>query len=773
MSTSGPMLLLLGSLAVLVAGKSVPVLIDKDAPGNDRVNAKNQEAGRVPFNLEETYDFSLRSHAFNGTWKSDTGIHYIDKYNGDILEFDVTTRQSKILVDASVTSRFDDPMISFSHDDSHLLITHDFTAGFRHSIYKKGVVYNVKRRTYTEIANGMHIPLAKWSPSKNALAFVLENDIYYQTFSKSGKHQIQRVTNTGVPGVFYNGLPDWVYEEEVLASDTALWFSRDGRYLAFASFDDAEVKNATMLYYGKPGSLEDQYPTEVKIKYPKAGTPNPVVSLSVVDLTSPSLKIVNLAAPVDVIGADHILYAVSWWSDRVTATWTNRVQNKSLMVLYDVQGVASNVLYDEEPDGWLRIRAPLFHEKYAIVLKTQDSGTPAGRFLHATRFEYVDGRLTKGTDLTPGKTEVQAMLAIDHVRGRLYYLAAGDEPSQRNLYSVNVDGTEKPVCVSCGVSTPEGNLCTYATASFSKRRSHYALTCSGPDPVSVTIFNANHSRLLLWEDNPELREKLAERTQPLTKNLYVKANGYYSNVRLLLPPDFDETKSYPLLINVYAGPNTVRITETATYGFHSYMTTNRSVIYGWIDGRGSAYRGSKILFEIYRRMGTVEIEDQITVTGILQETYPWIDANRTAIWGWSYGGFSTAMVLATDRDSVFKCGISVAPVSSWIYYDSIYTERIMGLPTPEDNIVGYNQTDVASKVEGIRGKKFLLIHGTADDNVHYQQAMALNKALVDKDIMFQFQSYTDEAHGLIGSSPHLYHTMDRFWANCLGYSSAN
>ncbi|OAD60840.1 Venom dipeptidyl peptidase 4 [Eufriesea mexicana] len=675
-------------------------------------------------------------------------------------------------MDSSVTADYNKPAISFSYDNSLVMISYDFANVIvcRISFIRFILVFFHSRRTYMKIANGERIPLYKWSPTRNALIYVHENDIYYQVFSEGGS--IIRITNTGVLDAVYNGVPDWVYEEEVLASASALWFSPDGRHLAFATFNDTSVKEMVIPMYGEPGNMKDQYPKEMKIKYPKAGSPNPEVSVSVIDLDNPSLKLVDLKSPSDIVGVDNVLYTVNWRNeDQVVVTWMNRVQNKAQIMLYDTNGNAKNIFYEEETEGWLRIQPPVYHDRYVIITKLQESGTAAGRFQHATRFEYKNGRLIDETDLTPGANEVIIILAVDHATERLYYLGNQlDKPSHRNLYSVQLDGSEAPVCLSCYVLTPEGNNCTYAYAYFSTESSNYALSCSGPDPLFITIMNSNHQLLLTWEENQSLRQKLATRSQPLVKNFYVDANGYSNKVKLYLPPDFDENKSYPLLINVYAGPNTVRITEEATFGFESYMVTNKRVIYGRIDGRGSAFKGSKMLFEIYRRLGTVEIEDQITVTRMLQQKFPWIDQNRTAIWGWSYGGFSTAMVLATDKESVFKCGVSVAPVTSWIYYDSLYTERFMGLPTPEDNLQGYNRSDVNRRVEGIRGKKFMLIHGTGDDNVHYQQSMALNKALVDKDILFEEQSYTDEAHALSGVFPHLYHTMDRFWAKCLDYT---
>ncbi|KAK2581827.1 hypothetical protein KPH14_002294 [Odynerus spinipes] len=729
---------------------------------------------KVPFNLEETYTADFIPYTFNGTWRTDTTILYTSAMTGDILQFDVTSQRSSVIVDASelTSNLFKKPLdivqFMLSPTGRFLLIGHDMKKGFRHSKFMRYVIYDIEKRKYDTIGNGTYISLAKWAPITDDLLYIVDNDIYYRRFISENDIEVQRLTYNGIVGVVYNGVPDWVYEEEVLHGASAVWFSPDGNRLVYATFDDRNVKEMSYFHYGEPGSLADQYPTEMKLKYPKPGTPNPVVSLTLVNLNDMGKSKIHLKAPVDAVGSDNVLFVVQWeGSYRIVVTWSNRVQNKAQVVWYNLNGDIIKTIDLEEHEGWLEMKNLFFYDGVIYMRKFQPSGTDAGRFHHVVRYDDVIGQTPTETDLTPGLSEVQAILGIDYINGRIYYLAtAPGKPSQRNLYSVPVDGSEEPTCISCNVLTPEGNFCTYADAIFSLLRSYYVLTCQGPDPVSVSIFNSDHQKVYTWQDNLSLRSKLAERELPLVKNLHVRVNGYESKVKLFLPHNFDETKSYPMLVNVYAGPNTAQITDAASVGYSAYMTTNRHVIYALIDGRGSSNKGSKMLFEIYKKIGTVEIEDQISVTRYLQETYPWIDSKRTGIWGWSYGGFATAMILAKDSASVFKCGVSVAPVSSWIYYDSIYTERHMGLPTPDDNLYGYNETDVSRRVEGIRGKKFLVVHGSGDDNVHYQQSLALAKALEMADILFQQITYTDEAHGLLGVLPHLYHTMDRFWSDC-------
>ncbi|KAH0946793.1 hypothetical protein HN011_002560 [Eciton burchellii] len=757
-------LLLCGYLLVTAQSWTV----SRASNDNSDVHADNYDEDKEPFSLEEIYIHLFYGFRFNGTWISDTEIIIPDVMDGELAIYDVKTRQTKQIFEGQKLP------VSFSRavmsaDKRYILFGYNESQVFRHSTVVHYMVYDVNRGTFEKIANGAAISTATWSPIGNDITYVHDNDIYHVTF-KDGQTKVRRLTENGVPGIIYNGIPDWVYEEEVFGSATAMWYSPDGRHLAFASFNDTLVKNMAYFHYGLPGSLDDQYPKEVKIKYPKVGTLNPTVSLSVIDLTDPSSTPISLKAPVDAIGSDHVLFTVGWWqATQVIATWTNRVQNQSQLVMYDTKGAGRPILSNEETEGWLQPNQPLKADDHALLLHLQDSGTSAGRFRHITRYEYRDGRFASPVDLTPGPSEVHSILAFDSLKKVVYYLAtAPGEPNQRNLYSVPLNASRKPTCISCELLTPEGNKCTYVGASFSKLRSYYALTCLGPDPATVKIYNNDHQFVLSWTDNAIVRDLLTERLIPQQRDFNITVNGYDSRVRLFLPPDFNENESYPLLVHVYAGPNTVRINDIAKYDYEYYMTTNKRVIYAWIDGRGSAYKGSKMLFEIYRNIGTVEVEDTIAVTAALQKRYKWIDANRTGIWGWSYGGYTTGMTLATDAASVFKCGISVAPVTSWIYYDSIYTERYMGLPTAEDNLAGYNRTDISRRVDGIYGKKFMLIHGTGDDNVHYQQAMALAKALEQEDILFQQVSYTDEAHSLQHVYPHFYHTMDKFWDECFG-----
>ncbi|KAJ8683546.1 hypothetical protein QAD02_019338, partial [Eretmocerus hayati] len=742
--------------------------IDEPSESSDDVSVDTKRA----FSLEDILSNAYGGDSFNGSWISETEIFY--RVDNLLLKFDVTTQNSEIITRDSL---FDDPhlKIRLSPNQKYILIQNSTYSVYRHSTLSIYSIYCLKDRSNTPLAGGKLLSTAFWAPKKSALVYVLDNDIYYhQLNDESG--ETRRLTFDGKLHTIFNGISDWVYEEEVLATDAAAWFSPSGEHLVFATFNDSEVREAILMRYGQPGDLENQYATEERIRYPKAGTKNPTVTLNLVDLTDHSSTLINLKAPVDIVGTEPILFAVTWFDEKtIVAKWTNRVQNISQVSTYNLNGMYLPLMSEEVSDGWLLYlkEAPLYHAGYALFLLPRSVGNKSvGSYGHLVRYRFLNGALDHELDLTPGTNWVQAVHGVNELKRVVYYCASPpDEPTQKQLYEVSIETQNpKPKCLSCNLRTPEGNTCKYVTpVTFSTDFSHFVLVCSGPDPATIRIYDLDGNEIYEWSRNNALRQMLSKRILPRKMNLTIESHGFPASVKLLLPDDFDPSKKYPLLVNVYGGPETQRITDGFSVGFDSYLSTNKHVIYAQIDGRGSTFRGTAMMYALYRNFGTVEVHDQLTVTRKLQEKFSWIDANRTGIWGWSYGGYSTAMILATDEDNLFKCGISVAPVTNWIYYDSIYTERYMGLPTPDDNLKHYESASVLNKVEKLRGKKFMLIHGTGDDNVHYQQSMALSKALAEADILYDQLSYADEAHALSHVQRHLYHSMDKFWSECFNY----
>ncbi|KAJ9586412.1 hypothetical protein L9F63_019941, partial [Diploptera punctata] len=526
--------------------------------------------------------------------------------------------------------------------------------------------------------------LVVWAPQGNGFVYVHRNNIYYRpTAANIGEVQL---TRTGSPGIIYHGIPDWVYEEEVFSSNTALWFSPDSKKLVFATFNDSRTRVMSIPFYGLPNNMEFQYTHAVNIRYPKPGTPNPTIALSLINLeqalTERNFNVFPLQFPDSLVTSgdlnEPIMSAVTWSTDEsVVAIWMNRIQNEARIVSCEARsGTCTEIFSISEDNGWVDLfTPPLFSQDGSrmLLIHPHDQGN-RDPYRHITMVQR-----NRVTAITSGRYTVTDIVAWDRRRNFIYYLATQEsDPAVRHLFKVsdNPDiAPNDPQCLSCSVKTVGDNTdCSYTAATFSRNNSYYTLTCAGPGVPEVSLFNSQNERLALLESNDDIRDTLRDKSLPRIKRLEVDVpGGYKAQVQLLLPPTLDtsgQTK-YPLLINVYGGPDSYQITKKFSIDWSTYLTVNKSIIYAAIDGRGSGLKGNNMLFSIYRQLGDPEVEDQVNVTRYLQENLKYIDRERTAIWGWSYGGYATGMSLAKDKRDVFKCGISVAPVSDWIYYGRI------------------------------------------------------------------------------------------------------
>lgn len=632
---------------------------------------------------------------------------------------------------------------------TRLLLRYADRRVFRHSILAKYVIYDLVQDKAIDIANKIELWECIWSPNGDALAYVKQdNNVYYYNVNTGDETQ---VTTDGLvvdnSGIIYNGISDWVYEEEVFGSKNGMWFSPNGKYLALVHLDDTLVHNFTYHIYGEPGKIEDQYPSEVTLRYPKSGSENPTVVLRVVNVEQFTAPLV-LKAPAD-LGAEPILGSVSWINDQTVAPmWLNRRQNNAVFITCNITGVnpACLTLHEKsEPNGWVDVVSlqcsNIANEDVCFFMENLDRWT---------RLVELNVVTKKYTAKTPTDTTIISMKGYHKVADELYVLATGiriddiTDPALRHLYVIDRK-TDALKCVSCEITSPENDKCTYVSdVSFSNDFSYFAITCGGPGPSYTRIMRNGVvlGTIELWEGNFKTRELLTEYLH--TRFMYVRApvgpnKEYSAMVKLHLPACFEENakRKYAMLVHVYAGPGSVRVTDTFGVGFADYLAQSKNVIYCEIDGRGSGNKGTDMLFTINNKLGTVEIEDQIEVTKYLIKELGFIDPDRVGIWGWSYGGYATGMVLTHDKDKVFQGGVSVAPVSSWIYYDTIYTERFMG--TPRENEIGYDVGDLTKYAKNLTGHEYLLIHGNADDNVHYQQAMVWARELELQNILFDQQ----------------------------------
>ncbi|KAK3930969.1 Venom dipeptidyl peptidase 4 [Frankliniella fusca] len=735
--------------------------------------------------LEDILSRRFSPRSFNATWISDTELFFDEDSSGYVpVVYDVGSKQKRSLL-KNVKLNYSTFQTELSADGKYALESYSYRALYRHSYLAYYNIIEVATGTKRpiEIIPGrtepVFVQLAEWGPQGSALVVVFGNDIYY---AKDAESPLQRVTATGVHDTIYNGVPDWVYEEEVLSSKKALWFSHDGALLAYATYNDSRVPVMTLPYYGRPGDLNFQYTRAVNIRYPKPNTHNPDVTLTVFDTATGTRVVVEPPPSITEDPQQPVLAVTHWVPDtqpRLLTVWMNRVQNHAVVELVTVSGGAVTgrvTLADlKQPKGWIEL-----FEEGVTSLGERARGRvllPLSKEVGGDSFRHIallhpggDGTTYTRTYLTDGAFVVTSILSWDSDNGYVYFVStAEDDPKRALVQRVKDDpagAPHKPECLSCSLAE-----CLYATAALSKNNSYIALTCSGPGVPYTSILSLGKEvqKVVDWERNDNIREALAQLPLPTRKSVSVDLpGGFKAQVMLWLPPgaDLSGNTKYPMLVDVYGGPNSFRVSERFAMDWGTFLSANKSVIYAAIDGRGSANKGDNTIFSIYHRFGTYEVEDQINVTRHLQNTLKYIDASRTAIWGWSYGGYASAMALAKDTDNVFKCGMSVAPVTDWILYDSIYTERYMGLPTEGDNRAGYTRAQLTNKVENFKNKFFMLVHGTLDDNVHYQQSMMLSRKLEEDDILFRQQSYPDEEHGINFLQPHLYHTLQNFLMEC-------
>ncbi|XP_065200255.1 venom dipeptidyl peptidase 4 isoform X2 [Planococcus citri] len=766
----GKVILIFVIVGILLLGCVLYAFLQRDSH-----NLPEAQSQKVPsiIDLHGIITGAYEPFRFNGTWISDDQI-LMANMRGHVVLFNVTDKSTKKILDDKSMIDSLSGRLELSADKRYLMIPFNSQKIYRHSYFAFYLIYDIEtqKKTYIIDRDGqpLSVQLVLWAPQGNGFAYVSFNDIYYKPSVNS--QQVYRITDNGNHTTVYNGLCDWVYEEEIFSDTKAMWFSPDGKKLAYATFDDSKVDTMTIPFYGEPGAIDSQYPGVLNLRYPKPGRQNPTFSLNVAKLTETNGKLeAPKTLPLLPSSRDPILNTVAWISDNeVSACVMNRVQNQASIFSCDADSSKCELMLDlNSSDGWIEFNSPIFSSdgQKMLFIKSQDQGSGLGSYRHVVLFDRNSREIVP---LTSGKFTVIEILAWNQNKNEIYFTATEeDNPINQHVFMVknSQNDSQKPKCLSCKNEGQED--CTFASVIYSTQQSYRVQTCNGPGVPTTSIYDQDSKLVLSWEDNKRLRKLMENATLPKVEFLRVPvAQGMEAQVKLLLPNNLDRSgnKKYPLLVNVYGGPNSNQVFNRYRISWETYFSVQNDAIIAYIDGRGSGLKGDSMLFANYRKLGSAEIIDQLNVTYYLQNKYPFIDRKRSAIWGWSYGGYATGMALASDVRNVFKCGASVAPVTDWIYYDSIYTERYLGLPTDNDNRAGYLSSSLVNKSKNLANKMYLLVHGTLDDNVHYQQSMMLSRSLELHDILFKQQSYPDEAHGLSAVRFHFYHTLEQFLREC-------
>ncbi|KAM9284676.1 LOW QUALITY PROTEIN: dipeptidyl peptidase 4 [Cariama cristata] len=724
-------------------------------------NASEPDSRRT-YTLQNYLNNDYKYRTYNLQWIS--GNQYLHKTaNGDVLRISADTGASSVILANTTLDKYKATTVILSPDQKFALLQYSYRKLWRHSYTASYHIYDFNSSSILD--DGLlpnDTQYISWSPvgHKTWLAYVWNNNVYIKASPTAEPVQI---TTNGEENKIFNGIPDWVYEEEMFGTHSALWWSPNGNFVAYATFNDTEVPVIEYSFYSEDTL---QYPKTIRIPYPKVcRSYNPTVQLFIVDTTLlPAFHSAEISPPGEIQSGDHYLSVVTWVTDeRICLQWLRRSQNFSVLTVCDFENATGNWSWKKQHTekvqrGWIgrfQPSVPHFAPDNATYYKVF-SNTVGYKHIH-----YVNGSRDP-VPITAGKWEVISIEAVTN--NFLYYISNenGGIPGGRNLYKVLLESSpDSTKCVSCELNRER---CQYYSVSFSKDAQYYQLDCRGPGlPVSTLHRSSNDEVLRYLENNTELENSLKDIQMPSKKIGSISVGGYNLWYQMILPPHFDSSKKYPLLLDVYAGPCSQKVDYTFQISWATYLASTEHIIVASFDGRGSGYQGDEIMHAINRRLGTYEVEDQIAAARKFSEM-SFVDKDRIAIWGWSYGGYVTSMVLGSGS-GVFKCGIAVAPVSRWQYYDSIYTERYMGLPTASDNLNNYNSSTVMARAEKFKEVEYLLIHGTADDNVH--QAAQISKALVDAEVDFQAMWYTDKDHAITGQAhKHIYTHMSHFIKQC-------
>ncbi|KAI1003836.1 putative dipeptidyl-aminopeptidase B [Podosphaera aphanis] len=660
-----------------------------------------------------------------------------------------------------------------SRDLKKVLIATDSESVWRYSSTARYWIFDVETQTAQPLdpdAPDSKIQLASWSPQSDAIVFTRDNNIFVRKLSSS---TIIQITTDGSTDLFY-GIPDWVYEEEVFGGNSATWWAEDGKYIAFLRTNESQVPEYPVQYFlSRPSGTEPlpgeaEYPEVRKIKYPKAGAPNPTVDLQFYDLIKGDVfqvKIADSFAPEDLL-ITEVVWAGS--SGKVLIRESNRESDILQVVLVDVIRRTGNVVRTENfkkiDGGWFELTESTKYIPADPLCGRPDHGyvdtIVHDNYNHLAYFTPLDN--PSPIILTSGNWEVvDAPSAVDLQKNLVYFVATKESPIQRHVYSVSLDGTAlKPLT---NISS-EG----YYSVSFSSGAAYALLNYDGPDipwqkVISTPSNDIRYEKIL--EQNSALAKLAQVHELPVLVHSTIKIEGVDLQVLERRPPNFDEKKKYPVLFYLYGGPGSQTVTKKFSIDFQAYVAANLGYIVVTVDGRGTGFIGRKARIITRGNLGYYEAHDQIATAKLwAQKSY--VDSSKIAIWGWSYGGYMTLKTLEQDAGQTFSYGMAVAPVTNWKYYDSIYTERYMY--TPQHNPTGYYNSSISNMTALGQNVRFLVMHGVADDNVHFQNTLTLLDKLDISEIEnYDVHVFPDSNHAIFFHNANriVYHKLNNWLIN--------
>ncbi|HEA20264.1 MAG TPA: S9 family peptidase [Pricia antarctica] len=694
----------------------------------------------TPITVEEIYNGAFRTEGLDALRSLENGKQYtvlntdrstgnssIDKYDYATLKKVGTVLSSADLPEIQSFSSY-----AFNDDESKILLATEVESIFRRSTLGIFYVYDVDSKALTRISDNK-IREPALSPDGKKVAYVTDNNLYVFDISSKKSEQI---TTDGVKNKIINGVTDWVYEEEFAFVRAFSWNS-DGTRIAFLRFDETEVPEFSMDIFG-----ENLYPSQETFKYPKAGENNSVVTLHLFDLASKTTSKVDLGNP-------YYIPRMQWMNnaDYLSVQTLNRHQNDLKLHAVNAKDNSVSLLHEEKDEAYVDVTDDLtFLPDDSFIWTSEQDG-----YNHIYLYGQ-DGKLMN--QITKGAWEVTRYFGYDQEKDKVYYQSTENGSINRGVYSIESDGRNKKA-----LAAEEGTN----SADFSADFTYFINTfSSATTPPVYTLHKAlSGKQIKEIKNNEALLAKLKSYVFQPKEFSTITINGNELNMYQIKPVGFDANKKYPLLMYQYSGPGSQSVANQ-WYNDRDYwheVLAAKGYVIACVDGRGTGFKGRDFKKSTYLNLVKYETEDQIAAAEKLSEL-PYIDEKRTGIWGWSFGGHMATNSILKGNE-VFETAIAVAPVTSWRFYDSIYTERFMR--TPEENPSGYDDNSPFNYPEMLKGN-YLLIHGSGDDNVHVQNSMRMIEALVQANKPFDMAIYPDKNHGIYGGMTrvHLFNKMTKF-----------
>ena len=707
------------------------------------LTAQNKE-----FTLDEIWSGTFRTEGLEALHSMNNGQQYsvlnFDRASGattiDIYDYK-TLEKVKTLVSSKDLDLKYFSDYTFSKDENKILLAFEEESIFRRSSLGKYVVYDVSDKSVHSVAN-YKIQEPTFSPDGKKVAYGYQNNLYVKNLESN---DVTQLTFDGEKNKVINGITDWVYEEE-FGFVRAFDWNADSNKIAFIRFDESDVPEFSMDVYGK-----DLYQTQTVFKYPKAGERNAVVSLHLFYLDKNKLEEVEVNKTYN----DFYIPRIKWSHDAnmLSAIYMNRHQNQLDLWMIDASQNEAYLVIEEKDKAYIDITDNLTFLKDKTFIWTSEKDGYNHVYHYSKKGKLIN-------QITKGNWEVTEYYGYDSTSDRIFYQSVENGSINRDVYSIKLNGTQKR-----RLTQNEGTN----NADFSANFTYFINTfSSATTPYLYTLNDASTGKVLKTiKDNKDLKETLKAYTISNKEFSTISVNGNDLNMWMIKPANFDASKQYPLFMFQYSGPGSQQVANKwhSANDYWYQMLAQQGYIIACVDGRGTGLKGADFKKVTQNELGKFEVEDQIEAAKLLGAR-PYIDSSRMGIWGWSYGGFMSSNALFKGND-VFKMAIAVAPVTSWRFYDSIYTERYM--TTPQENASGYDNNSPIDHVDKLKGD-FLLIHGTGDDNVHVQNTMRMVEALVQANKQFEWMIYPDKNHGIYGGNTrlHLYTKMTNFINRTLG-----